>query len=314
LRTARRATWHRLAAVSTLTAGVRAGSIGTVPAPFLSYLRVYEPLRAFDGPSGTRVRAALARGPLPPERLASHEREVCLRAQLGSRLLPGGRRNGRVGSVSDASGDAQVLVLGGASGDPLVCPLDTRPRAAAAVLNFLDEETPVLRACALPLPEAAARREAEAAVAELGDGAAHVVSASWMVPLPWFALVDPEERQLRLDKWRRVWWRVPMGRARARAAQAERIVRSGLGDSGPADVLAETGAWLARFDRMSVVELDYGGIVDLLDDEALRNDDSADQVRDALQALREGDTAAARASYDRLREFWAGVAGKQRSC
>ena len=31
-----------------------------MPAPFLSYLRVYEPLRAFDGPSGARVRAALA--------------------------------------------------------------------------------------------------------------------------------------------------------------------------------------------------------------------------------------------------------------
>jgi len=140
------------------------------------------------------------------------------------------------------------------------------------------------------------------------------VSASWTVPLPWFALVDPEERQLRLDGRRRVWWRVPMGRARARAAQAERIVRSGLGDSEPADVLAETGSWLARFDRASVVELDYGGIVELVDDEALRNDDSADQVRDALQALREGDKAAAQASYERLREFWAEVAGKQRTC
>jgi len=104
------------------------------------------------------------------------------------------------------------------------------------------------------------------------------------------------------------------GRARARAVQAERIVRSGLGDSEPADVLAETGSWLARFDRASVVELDYGGIVELVDDEALRNDDSADQVRDALQALREGDKAAAQASYERLREFWAEVAGKQRTC
>ena len=288
-------------------------------APFLSYLRVYEPLRAFDGVSGTRVRAALARGPLPPEGAGSHEREMCLRAQLATRLLPGDERNGRGhaafgSSVSDPGFPVDVLVLGGASGEPLVCPLDTRARAAAAVLSFLGSESPVLRSCALPVPELAARRQAEAAMTELGPGAAHVVSASWTVPLPWFALVDPEERQLRLDGRRRVWWRVPMGRARARAAQAERIVRSGLGDSEPADVLAETGSWLARFDRASVVELDYGGIVELVDDEALRNDDSADQVRDALQALREGDTAAARASYDRLREFWAEVAGKQRSC
>ena len=285
-----------------LTAEPGTGSIPSMPAPFLSYLRVYEPLRAFDGASGARVRAALARGPLTPERAAGHERELCLRAQLAARLLP--RR-----SVDGC----EVLVLGGASGEPLVCPLDTRERAAAAVLAFLDAEAPVLRASALPVPEAVARRQAEAAVAELGQGAAHVVSASWTVPLPWFALVDPEERQVRLDGRRRVWWRVPMGRARARVAQAERIVRGGLGDGEPADVLAETGAWLTRFDRASVVELDYGGVVDLVDDEALRNDDSADQVRDALQALREGDTAAAQASYDRLREFWADVAGKQRT-
>ena len=82
----------------------------------------------------------------------------------------------------------------------------------------------------------------------------------------------------------------------------------------PIYVLAETGTWLARFDRGSVVELDYGGVAELVDDEALRNDDSADQVRDALQALREGDKAAAQASYERLREFWADVAGKQRAC
>jgi hypothetical protein len=285
--------------------------MATVPAPFLSYLRVYEPLRAFEGAAGTRVRAALARGPLPPERAGRHERELCLRAQLHSRLLPGDQRNGRSG---EQVAGTEVLVLGGASGEPLVCPLDTRARAAAAVLSFLAAETPLLRSSALPVPESVARRRAGAAVAELGEGAAHVVSASWTVPLPWFALVDPEERQLRLDGRRRVWWRVPMGRARARAAQAERIVRDGLGDAGPADVLAETGTWLARFDRASVVELDYGGVVELVDDEALRNDDSADQVRDALQALREGDKAAARASYDRLREFWAVVAGKQRSC
>ena len=110
-----------------------------------------------------------------------------------------------------------------------------------------------------------------------------------------------------------MWWRVPIGLARARAARAERAVRDVLRDTGPAEILDETGKWLDRFDRESVVELDYGGVVELVDDEALRNDDSADQVRDALQALRAGDTAAARASYDRLREFWSVVAGKQQA-
>src|SRR4249919_1028220 len=109
------------APVVGLTAAPRTGSIAPMPAPFLSYLRVYEPLRAFDGPSGARVRAALARGPLAPERAGSHERELCLRAQLAARLLPGGERNDGTGLAHGC----EVLVLGGASGEPLVCPLDT---------------------------------------------------------------------------------------------------------------------------------------------------------------------------------------------
>ena len=55
---------HGVGPMVGLTPGPRTGSIAPMSAPFLSYLRVYEPLRAFEGPSGARVRAALARGPL----------------------------------------------------------------------------------------------------------------------------------------------------------------------------------------------------------------------------------------------------------
>ena len=84
---------------------------------------------------------------------------MCLRAQLATRLLPGDERNRRGRAVADSAAgdrsvsdpgsaadvDVDVLVLGGASGEPLVCPLDTRARAAAAVLSFLDSEPPLLR-------------------------------------------------------------------------------------------------------------------------------------------------------------------------
>lgn len=266
-----------------------------MPAPFLSYLRVYEPLRAFDGPGGAPVRAALRRGGVDPAAAGARERVACLRAQLGRRLLP--------------AGDGDVLVTDGPDG-PLVCPLDTRARAGAAVLGFLAEESGLLANLALPWPERAARRQAQAAMAELGDGAAHVVSASWTVPLPWFALVDPDGRHLTFEP-RRVWWRVPMWRARGRAAWAERTVREGMASSGAAEVLAETGRWLERFDRSSMVELDYGGVVDLLADDALRADRSAQEVRAGLAALRSGDTTTAAGCYERLREFWAVPVGKQ---
>ena len=268
-----------------------------MPAPFLSYLRVYEPVRAFEGPSGDAVRAALARGPLPPEALGARERELCLRATLGSRLLP--------------PPATEILITEREAGDVLVCPLDTRARAGAAMLGFLDSETPFLKAAVLSVPEPAARRSAERAVAELGDSAAHIVSASWTVPLPWFALVDQEDRRVRRHP-RRVWWQVPIGRARGRAARAEEVIRTGVGDSGAANVLAETVAWLARFDRDSVVELDYGGIVHLFDDASLRSDTSAALAHDALRALRDGDVEGAQRGYERLRAIWSPVAGKQR--
>lgn len=274
-----------------------------MPAPFLSYLRVYEPLRAFEGPSGAPIRDALARGTITPTDAGCRERELCLRSQLGSHLLPGGAEPPR---------RVDVLVLPGGPDGPLVCPLDVRPRAAAAVLAFLSAEPPLLRAAALPMGERAARRRAEAALVELGDAAAHVVSATWTVPLPWFALVDPDERQLSLRP-RRVCWQVSMWRARGRAAWAERVVRDSLGDDGPAEVLAETARWLERFDRQSVVELDYGGIVDLLDDRALRGDPSARQVHVALGALRADDTDAAGEAYGLVRAFWGAVVDKQTS-
>lgn len=258
-------------------------------APFLSYLRVYEPVRAFDGPSGQAVRDALARGPLSPEAVGARERELCLRAVCSSRLLPSPATN--------------VLTIERGPGDLLVCPLDTRARAGAAVLGFLDTEHPSLRAAVLPVPERAARRAAERAVAELGDSAAHIVSVGWTVPLPWFALVDEASRRMCRDPLR-VWWQVSIGRARRRAEQAEEVIRGGLGDSDAAEVLTETAEWLARFDRDSVVELDYGGLVHLFDEGRLRADDSAALVKATLRALRDGDVDGARRGYDRLREFW----------
>jgi len=274
-----------------------------VPGPFLSYLRVYEPLGSFAGPTGAAVRAGLARGAVRPERAGRREREMCLRATVHGRLLPGG--SGGVPPVD-------VLVLGGEGGEPFVCPLDTRPRAAAAVLGFLAEEPPLLRSVAFGVPERTARRRAERAVAELGEGAAHVVTASWTVPLPWFALVDPEERQVSTGTARRVWWRVPIAKALGRAAQAERVVRDALGDGGPAEVLEETRGWLEHFDRSSIVELDYGGLVDLVDDAALANDRSAALVQKSLRLLRAGDSEGAAECYADLREFWGAIASRQR--
>ena len=68
--------------------------------------------------------------------------------------------------------------------------------------------------------------------------------------------------------------------------------------------IAEIGRWLAEFHPHSIVELDYGGLVHLLDDDALRADQSVAEVSAAISACREGQPELAGALYQRLRSRW----------
>lgn len=295
-----------------------------VPAPFVAYLRVYEPLRAFEPEPRSRLERALAAGALPAVEAGAREREVWLRTQVASppRMLPGDRADG-------AAGRGPLLVL---SLDPaevpgvdpqvgtLVCPLDLRSRSAAALVVFLRTAPPALVRGALPAgprgAAAAMRSRAENVTSELGSSAVHVVSATWTVPLPWFALVDPAARRMDLlarpDPRRRVYWRATVHDARTRATRAHNVVQRTLGDGEPAQMLADTARWLAHFDPGSVVELDYGGLVQLMDDEALHADTSARDVHAAVDALESGAAEHVAVHYERLRDFWMEFAAYER--
>jgi hypothetical protein len=152
------------------------------------------------------------------------------------------------------------------------------------------------------------RSRAETVVSELGSSAVHVVSSTWTVPLPWFTLVDPGARRLdakpRPDLRRRVFYLATLRDATARAARAQSVVQRTIGDSGPARVLADTARWLRHFHPESAVELDYGGLVQLMDDESLLADTSAQDVHAALDAMEQGDMDEVAARYERLRDFW----------
>ena len=295
-----------------------------VPPPFVAYLRVYEPLRAFEPGPRSRLERALAGGALSVTDAGNREREVWLRTQLATppRLLPGDRADGTA-----ARGPLQVLSLDPAdvpgadpSVGPLVCPLDLRTRAAVALVGFLATASPVLVRAALPASPrgaaAAMRSRAENVTSELGSSAVHVMSSSWTVPLPWFALVDPADRRADLtarpSTARRVHWYATIKDARTRATRAHNVVQRTLGDSEPAQVLADAARWLAHFDPASAVELDYGGLVQLMDDEALRSDTSAQDVHAAVDALEDGNAEQVAVHYERLREFWTEFATYER--
>jgi hypothetical protein len=80
-------------------------------------------------------------------------------------------------------------------------------------------------------------------------------------------------------------------------------------DRGPAETeLAEVGRWLGDFHPYSLVELDYGGLVQVLSDDALSSDHSAAEIAAAIDGVAKGERELALAMYQRAHSRWRGLA------
>jgi hypothetical protein len=267
-----------------------------------AFLRVYEPLAAFDGPARRRWEAYVAAGgAVTPAEGVVRERTAALRAVAG-------RPPQVVPVVEDHAFVTEV------DGVTLVCPWQTRLRALEAVEEFTADLPPEVVRAFLPL-EAVRAAEVELEQERAGGPAQRTaqLTSPWHVPLRWFVLVDAEERQVRLGApggsgstsvdrlaGRGLVYRTAMSRARRRTARALAVLRRTVEDGEVAAGLEDLGRWLEEFHPRSLVELDYGGLVHLLDDTALAEDESARDVTAALAALGEGDVGAATEAYSRV--------------
>ena len=267
-------------------------------------LRVYEPLAAFEPEQRRAWEAYVAEGraPAPAEGVA-RERAAALRALVGRppAVLP------------QIEEHAFVLAVDGVT---LVCPWRTRLRSLMAVEEFAADLPDEVLEAFLPLELARrATTELDAERARRSDARSAQLTSPWQVPLRWFVLVDADEREVRLGQpggaggtsvdrraGRSLVYRTAMSRARRRTARALAVLRRTVDDGEVAAGLEDLGRWLEEFHPRSLVELDYGGLVHLLDDTALAQDESARDVGAALAALDEGDGAAASAAYARVTE------------
>jgi hypothetical protein len=195
--------------------------------------------------------------------------------------------------------------------------LDIRPRSALSLNDFLANASAPLIQAALPAePERVRQWGTLVLQRELHTATVHVMESTWTVPLHWFALVEPEERTVVLatqnDPDREVSWRMALPVA---VRRAEAIAETVLTAFGPGAVhqLRALLAWLGNFDKGSVVELDYGGLVQLLSDEAILADTSAADTQALVSAMQEGDTEATQEAFGRIRDFWGSIALKQRN-
>ena len=168
----------------------------------------------------------------------------------------------------------------------------------------------------------------------------YIQSSTWSVPLAWFVPFAPTERWLVLGSaadasskgpaatasaTRTLIYATAMAQARRRVARAlagarraaaprpaDRAGRPGQGGRARGQAamiqvsgeLEEVGRWLEEFHPHSLVELDYGGLVQLLDDDALRADQSVAEVSAAVTALASREYELAAAMYRRLRARW----------
>jgi len=269
-----------------------------VPPLFASYLRVYEPLSAFDRERQRYWRQYVEQGrAVGPAEGPGRQRELVLEALgVGWSRLP------------ELPDEAYVLE---ADDTLLICPWNLRLRVAEAALAARDGVPPVIADALVP-PVLAARAKAvvddwQARTALLDRGAprVHEQVATWGVPLRWFVFVELDERELVLRPGRRILrYRTEISRARRRAHRALAVLRRSLGDAPITTAVEESTRWLEAFHPRSIVEVDYGGLVELLGDDALRNDDSPRLVATGLASLGTGDVAGASQAYEELVTRW----------
>ncbi|WP_116022518.1 hypothetical protein [Thermomonospora umbrina] len=98
-----------------------------------------------------------------------------------------------------------------------------------------------------------------------------------------------------------------LGEARRRLDRAVPVVQAGPPGGPAAGRLEALTRRLSAFHPSSLVELDYGGLVHLLDDEWLRADESVREVTVALAAAERGERELTVAMYQRLGTRWRAV-------
>ena len=272
-----------------------------MPSNFAAYLRVYEPLTAFDRERQVFWRRYVKEG----RAVALIEGPGRQRTQVLEALGAGWSR------LPDLPEEAYVLET---DETLLICPWSLRLRVAEAALSARDGVPPVLADAFVP-PSLAGQAKAivdnlrnGSAVLEKGAPRIHEQIATWGVPLRWFVFVEPEEKQLSIRPDRRVLrYRTEISKARRRAHRAHTVLRKALGDAPITEAVEESARWLEEFHPRSIVELDYGGLVSLLSDEALDADDSPGLVATGLASLARSDADAATAAYEELVARWRAV-------
>ena len=295
--------------------------------PYAAYLRVYQPLAAFPEPERS-VWAEYVSADGGSDRVAATDSEHVEALRRLIAVPP-------IVVPARESGEAYVRR---AEGVTYVCPWQTRLRSWLALDGFADDLPPGLADAVMPreVADQAMRDFQRWQGAKGGVARPFIQTSTWNVPMTWFVPFDAGERWMVLGDTeggpegdaedegeadggrdatgattaattRTLVYATAMAQARRRVARALAVVRRHLGDNPLIGEIEEIGRWLEEFHPHSLVELDYGGLVHLLDDEALRGDQSVAEVSAALTGLETGKSELALGMYKRVVTRWRSV-------
>ncbi|MQA02079.1 MAG: hypothetical protein GEV07_04925 [Streptosporangiales bacterium] len=297
--------------------------------PYSAYLRVYEPLVAFREPA----RAAWALYS-DPEVDTPDPRELLAVEEAAAR-----RRLAATPPVLVPDRESDHALVHRIDQTTYICPLQTRSRSIAAYAT-LEELLPreVFEAAA----PAESRALAETRASESGGAQTYIKQARWHVPVAWFILFRQTERRLVLvpddvthaggagtevaggedggtepvtvpaeGADRTMSYLTRMVEARKRLARSLAVLRKTV-DGTVVDEVEALGRWLEEFHPHALVELDYGGLVSLVDDAFLLTDRSVVDVAEGLAALADGDGEQAARHYQAVMTRWSAV--ERREC
>ncbi len=279
---------------------------------YAASLRVYEPLRAFPEPERAQWTEYVARG-LAVDPLVGSAAEHAAGVAATISLPPTG---------APENGD-ELAFLRVHEGVTYICPARTRLRSWQALSEFRASMPEVVAGAFVPLAVIEnAENALEKWLAEHPDRRAHVQSITYQVPLRWLLLVNEGERELVLgprfdeagdparpgetpaQEQRRCAYVTTMAQARRRAARALNVVRKTIEDGPVVAGVEGVARWLEEFHPHALVEVDYGGLVHLIDDADLVADESPALVAKALKCLESGDTEGAGEAYEQVMAYW----------
>lgn len=285
--------------------------------PYAAYLRVYEPLTAF-APEDQVSWARYAESRTRPRRAGALEVE---HAESLRRLMC-------VPPMPAPEEESQNAYLRRVEDMLYVCPWQSRLRSWLAFTAFRGSLP--LRLADRFVPDKIAEQTADdfdRFKRYEHSLRTHIRTSTWHVPTSWFVPFDSAERWLVLGSEtvsesavptttappRNMLYVTSMAQARRRVARALVTIRRHLGQVATLSDVEDVGRWLEEFHPHSLVELDYGGLVHLMDDNTLQGDQSVAEVATALASLDNGQEELAFAMYQRVILRWRAIKALERA-